>query len=134
MRHIERTKLLLFVLDLSEHGSPFQHDIGSLTDRKSGPVADLQILMNELFVYDPSLLFKPAIIFANKLDLIQSKHHLNDTVSSQDQYMEDLKTDLKAVARSMGIQTVVFGSAEDGNGLRELAGMLRLSLPTSAAE
>ena len=32
------------------------------------PVSDFRILERELYLYDPALIKKPAIIFANKID------------------------------------------------------------------
>lgn len=56
LRHIERTKLLLYVVDVA----------GS--DGRSA-VSDFQVLQNELKRYDDSLLSRPFCIALNKLDL-----------------------------------------------------------------
>jgi GTP-binding protein len=53
LRHIERTKVLLFVLDL-------------LDDE---PWHTLEVLRRELLMYRPDLLERPACIAANKMDL-----------------------------------------------------------------
>lgn len=55
LRHIERTKLLLFLLDAS-----------GLEGRT--PVDDFKTLQNELTSYDPNLLNQPALIVLNKVD------------------------------------------------------------------
>lgn len=54
---LTRTKILLFVIDISGLGG----------DRD--PLDDLKSLRNELFMYDPLLADKPAMVFANKTDL-----------------------------------------------------------------
>ncbi len=63
LRHILRCKLLLFVLDASgENGRD--------------PLADLQTLLREIKLYDPSLAKRPRAIVANKMDLPESPLHL----------------------------------------------------------
>jgi len=60
LKHIERCKLLLFVIDAA--GSE---------GRKPG--ADYKALLNELEAHDPMLLDKPRIVVANKMDLVEKK-------------------------------------------------------------
>lgn len=55
LRHIERTKLLLFILD----GSGMQG---------SHPTEDLLVLFDELRRHDPSLLERPRLVLFNKID------------------------------------------------------------------
>lgn len=63
LRHIERTKVLLFVLDM-----------GGVDGRS--PLSDYRILRKELAHYDPKLLEKKYFIAANKMDLPESKRWL----------------------------------------------------------
>lgn len=56
LRHIERTHLLLFVLDVSGF---------ELRD----PVKDFQVLRNEIGAYNPELLEKPFLVALNKCDI-----------------------------------------------------------------
>lgn len=63
LRHIERTKLLLFVLDAS--------GIDGRT-----PYNDLLVLRKELEKYNPELLERPSLIILNKCDTEESKEHL----------------------------------------------------------
>jgi GTPase len=53
LRHIERTKVLIFVLDLQE----------------PEPWKTLEILRRELLMYKPDFLERPAFVVANKADL-----------------------------------------------------------------
>lgn len=53
LRHIARTRLLAFVIDLSDD-----------------PVVHLEALRGELEAYDPDLLERPAVVVLNKLDLV----------------------------------------------------------------
>lgn len=55
LRHIERNKVLLFVLDASQD-----------------PEHDLLILQNELKAYNPELLNKPHLVILNKIDLAET--------------------------------------------------------------
>lgn len=55
LRHIERTRVLLFIVDCS-----------SWEGRK--PWEDLAVLQNELHSYDPALLSKPSLVLLNKMD------------------------------------------------------------------
>ncbi len=55
LRHIERTKVLLFIVD------------GSGIDGRS-PIDDLRVLRQELAAYDPELLARPYVVALNKVD------------------------------------------------------------------
>ncbi|MEW6729747.1 MAG: GTPase ObgE [Acidobacteriota bacterium] len=57
LRHIERTKLLLHVIDVSS---------GSGRD----PVQDYQVIANELASYNATLADKPVMVAANKIDAL----------------------------------------------------------------
>ena len=57
LRHIERTRFLVYVVDVSE----------SL----DAAINELKILRNELFLYSNDLVSRPAIVAANKMDLSQ---------------------------------------------------------------
>ncbi len=59
LRHIERTRLLVHVVDVSDSGGD--------------PVAALDTVERELAAYDPTLLNLPRIAAANKIDL---PHHI----------------------------------------------------------
>ena len=56
LRHIERCPLILFVLEMAE------------SERRS-PTSSYALLLEELRLYDRSLLKKPRLIAANKIDL-----------------------------------------------------------------
>ena len=62
MRHIERTSLLLYVLDITF--TP-RHNI----------IEDFDILQKEIAEYDASLLEKPRIVAINKMDIYDSSIH-----------------------------------------------------------
>ncbi len=56
LRHVERTKLLLHMLDLS-------------TADQRDPLEDLERINRELGSYSPSLLEKPQLVLGNKIDI-----------------------------------------------------------------
>ena len=60
LRHIERTKVLIHLVDISE----------------PNPAARYFQLQQELKLYNPSLLKKTEILVANKMDLPQAKENL----------------------------------------------------------
>mgnify|MGYP002635274062 CR=1 FL=1 len=55
LKHVERCKVLLIMLDMEG------------TDGRE-PIADYRVLINELKLYMPSLIRKPVLIAANKMD------------------------------------------------------------------
>ena len=93
LRHIERTKILLHVVD------------GASVEGRD-PVEDVHMIMEELKAYNPKLLELPQAIAANKLDALY------------DEEMNPLQA-LKDEFESQGIP--VFGiSAVSGEGVNEL--------------
>jgi GTP-binding protein len=65
LKHIERTKVLIHVVDVS--GSEGRD-----------PVEDYKKINEELMKYDPSLLDKPQIVAANKIDLVTDSDSLDE--------------------------------------------------------
>lgn len=61
LRHVERTKVLIHLVDIS----------GLIEDED--PVANIEIINNELLQHDPSILEKPMVIAANKIDVLPDK-------------------------------------------------------------
>ena len=63
-KHVERTKILLFVVDI----------LGSNPSQRKqhlSAIHNLQDLFHELELYNETLLDKPKLIFVNKLDILQ---------------------------------------------------------------
>jgi len=65
LRHIERTKLLIHIIDLAVPGP-------------REPFEDFQAINRELELYNSSLVNKPQLIVANKLDLPEAREKLTD--------------------------------------------------------
>ena len=76
LRHIERTKVLVHVVDAAS------------TEGRD-PVEDIKTIMNELKGYDESLLDRPQIIAANKIDAIYDEE--NDNIKRIREVFPDIK-------------------------------------------
>jgi GTPase len=91
LRHIQRTRVLLFVLDIS--GRLLGDSVAPLP-----PFQQLALLQRELELYDPALLHIPAMVVANKTDALQvSPEVAGDVVVEQlQQWLKELRlgTDL----------------------------------------
>lgn len=85
LRHIQRTRVLLFVLDIS--GRLFGDSAVPLQ-----PVQQLALLQRELELYDPALLQIPALVVANKTDSLhtESEHGGAATVEHVQQWLDEL--------------------------------------------
>lgn len=59
LRHVERARVLLFLLDLSEVDG-------------ASPAEQLRILRNELGAYQPDLLDRPAVVVGSKSDVLEA--------------------------------------------------------------
>ena len=71
LRHIERTRLLLHIVDVS-----------SIEGRN--PIEDFDIINGELEKYNPSLAALPQIIVANKTDIIQDEEVYQEFLSEME--------------------------------------------------
>ncbi|MFZ5643182.1 MAG: GTPase ObgE [Bacillota bacterium] len=69
LRHVERTRLLVHLVDVSGYG---QRD----------PVNDFNVVNRELALYNPKLAEKPMIVAANKTDMPDSAENLELLVKS----------------------------------------------------
>lgn len=65
LRHIERTKLLIFILDAS--------GIDGRT-----PLEDFRVLRQEVGAYNPDLLVRPHLVVLNKIDTEESVQHVEE--------------------------------------------------------
>ena len=94
LRHLQRTRVLLHVVDLAP------------LDPTADPLADARAIVKEIGKYDPALVAKPRWLVLNKLDLIPEC---------------DRDAKCKAFVKSFRWKGPVFGiSAIDGAGCREL--------------
>ncbi len=94
LRHLQRTRLLLHIVDIAP------------LDPAADPLADARAIVKELERYDVALAAKPRWLVLNKLDLVPE---------------DERDARCKAFVRSFRWKGPVFGiSAIDGSGCREL--------------
>ncbi|MGH9341707.1 MAG: GTPase ObgE [Acidobacteriota bacterium] len=60
LRHVERTRLLAHLIDVSDAGEP-------------DPVHSYMVIIKEMELYDPALIQKPQIVIASKLDAVNAQ-------------------------------------------------------------
>ena len=91
LRHIERTKIIAHVIDMS-------------ASEGRNPYEDYQLINKELEKFNPKLLNKPQIIIANKMDLSTAKENLI-------KFKKDLNKDIPifevSAATNLGLQPVL---------------------------
>lgn len=91
LRHIERTKIIAHVIDMS-------------ASEGRNPYEDYQLINKELEKFNPKLLKKPQIIIANKMDLSTAKENLI-------KFKKDLNKDIPifevSAATNLGLQPVL---------------------------
>lgn len=103
LRHIERCALLMFLIDMA-----------AVDGREPGD--DYQTLLDELGTYDATLLEKPRVVVANKMDLpeaadhlaaFRTQHHVEVLPISceTETGLDDLKTALRTKVRAMAVET-----------------------------
>ncbi|MBQ8132545.1 MAG: GTPase ObgE [Bacilli bacterium] len=89
LRHIERTRVIAHVIDMS--GSELRD-----------PYEDFVLINNELKEFNPKLLEKPMIVIANKMDLPEAKEHLEEFKTKVDCEIFEV-----SAATNTGLQAVV---------------------------
>ena len=108
LRHLQRTRLLLHVIDIA----PFDGD--------ADPVADARAIVRELRRYDEALYEKPRWLVLNKLDLLAP---------------EERDARIAAFVKSLRWKGPVYGvAAINGSGCRELVRAVRKWLEKHPAE
>ena len=95
LRHVDRCRLLLHVVDIS-------------CFEGRDPVEDIKLINTELERYSPALALRPQIIVANKCDALDREHV---DIPAFEAYVKELGCDL------------IFVSAATGEGLDELVNM-----------
>lgn len=91
LRHIERTKLIAHVIDVSDF-------------RERDPIEAFNAISKELKLYSPELIRKPQVVIANKIDMLSDR----DLLRELENYFKSKGYDFFAV------------SALTGEGLQEL--------------
>ena len=102
LRHVERCRLLLHVVDISA------------ADGRD-PLEDIDTIDTELEKYSPELSLRPQIVVANKID----------SILEDEPIIEELKNYCEQLGRPL-----VFVSAVSGDGLEELVALAAKTLAT----
>jgi GTP-binding protein len=107
LRHIERTRLLAHLVDVSEESG-------------RDPVEDFEIIMRELESYSETLAAKPMIVVATKMDVAQDRTRVDA---------------LRDLAKERGLAFFEISSAT-GQGIEELKFAMgeRVLIPLVAAD
>jgi len=91
LKHIERCRIILHVVDVSEFAEMY-------------PTESIEAINRELFLFDPELQDRPQIVVANKTDL---------------GVIDEIKDELEAFCKEKGYK-LVYISAATGSGIKEL--------------
>ncbi|XP_074539924.1 GTP-binding protein 10 [Halichoeres trimaculatus] len=127
LKHVERTKQLLFVVDVSG----FQ--LASKTPFRSAFEA-VQLLTKELELYKEELVSKPALLVVNKMDLPDAEEklaELKEQLQNPDEF-SNLLPDNMIPKNFLNFRHVVPVSARSGFGIEHLKNSIRESLHESA--
>ncbi|KAK0147847.1 GTP-binding protein 10 [Merluccius polli] len=128
LKHVERTKQLLFVVDVCG----FQ--LASKTPFRSAFEA-VQLLTKELELYKEDLLSKPALLVVNKMDLPGAQHRLEELqqqLQNPEEFSHLLPEDM-IPRTNLAFRDVVPVSTVTGSGIDQLKLCLRQSLDEDAA-
>jgi GTP-binding protein len=106
LKHIERTKILVHIVDVSPYSG-------------RDPRNDFRVVMRELEAYSPELTQRPQILVANKIDMLGDDQKRLETVRRL------------ATRRHLPFRAI---SALKGTGVKELVGAMAKSLDHLGAE
>ncbi|XP_010900800.1 GTP-binding protein 10 [Esox lucius] len=128
LKHVERTKQLLFVVDVCG----FQ--LASKTPFRSAFEA-VQLLSKELELYKEELLCKPAVLVVNKMDLPGAEHkltELQEQLQTPQEFSHLLPEDM-VPKNNVVFRHVIPISAVTGLGITHLKTYIRQSLDEDAS-
>ena len=95
LRHIERTRLIIHIVD-----------IAGIDGRD--PVDDIEKINKELYNYDSSILDKPQVIAANKIDCL-TEDELNERISDiKKKYGQDMKIYPISAVTGQGVKELLY--------------------------
>ncbi|XP_061676642.1 GTP-binding protein 10 [Syngnathoides biaculeatus] len=129
LKHVERTKQLLFVVDVCG----FQ--LGSQTPFRSAFEA-VQLLTKELELYKEELVSKPALLVVNKMDLPNADHKLRQLqrqILNPEEFCQTLPENMTPKSH-MAFRNVVPVSTVTGLGVDRLKEFIRESIEEEASD
>ncbi|HEY3129570.1 MAG TPA: GTPase ObgE [Acidobacteriota bacterium] len=103
LRHVERTKVLAHLIDVSEQSG-------------RDPVQDYEVIQQELSLFNPKLVEKPQILVASKIDILQNRERLNA---------------VESLARRKGLEFVAISAATQ-QGVKQLVDLFAVKLQQAA--
>ena len=128
LKHTLRSKILLFVIDITGFQLEFRSPVRSAFD-------SLVFLTKELELYEPLLLNKPAILAINKIDQLTDKQPLIDFYHSLDNYRQCLADEFEEKWRPekfFQFEHIVEIAGKHGTNCDHLCSILRRSLDEQA--
>jgi GTPase len=119
LRHVERTRLIVHLIDTSD---------SSVDD----PVHSFQVINGELEAFSPSLVEKPMIVVATKLDATTDRTHLDEL----DAFCKERKLEFHAIsaATGEGVKDLVRSIADALDKIPRPAHETTLDLPATSGE
>ncbi|MCR8968711.1 GTPase ObgE [Facklamia sp. 7083-14-GEN3] len=104
LRHIERTKILLHIVDMA-------------AVHERDPFEDFSSIMQELANYHPRLLERPMLIVANKMDLEQAKENIKVFEEKISEYYQNLNLSIPTIHhisawQAQGIDSLMRATAQ----------------------
>jgi Obg family GTPase CgtA len=125
LKHVERTKLLLFVVDV--HGFQLNPENPLRT------AFETTVLLNrELELYNPDLLRKPCLLLVNKMDLPESgskwKDFNNFLTKNYDQGLENIREDMIPKEKIEFREVITMSAGHDPKSVGKVKEQIRLHL------
>lgn len=127
LKHVERTKQLLFVVDVSGFQLSFKTPFRTAFET-------VQLLMLELELYKEELLEKPALLAVNKMDLPDAEDKFQELVKqleSPEDHFHTLPEEL-IPERQINFKHIIPISVATNQGIQDLTRFIRRSLDEQA--
>ncbi|OWR55414.1 GTP-binding protein 10 [Danaus plexippus plexippus] len=129
LKHVERTKLLLFIADIQGFQLSPKYP-------KRSCIETVVLLNKELELYDPELLDKPAVLAINKLDVDgadETFNRIKDSLTHLGGIINTLPEEIRP-ERIINFEDVIGISALKGSNIEDLKQLLRRRLDEYAEE
>lgn len=130
LKHVERTKILLFIADVQGFQLSHKHPMRSCLET-------VLLLNKELELYDPELLQKPAILAVNKMDLPGTDailKSIKEAYKDINSVVETLPEDIRPESVIAFDDIIGISALRRGPGIEELKNLLRKRLDDLADE
>jgi GTP-binding protein len=116
LKHVERTKFLLFLLD----GSLDPYD-------KRSPLNDLNCLFQELSLFNKTYSEKPFLIALNKCDINQDNHNKNLELLKNSDVFQKAKIISISGKEAIGLEELVLGLKEMAEEIKFRSAQVKLN-------